>query len=63
MLIIINRCISSHQTTFTELAQEIIKNFNNINLMEYEIDQTKLNKLVESRGRKLLITRPLHLKL
>ena len=55
---IINTCFSSNKLTFTELSKDIITNFNNIHLEEYEIDKKYITTLIESKGRKLILTRP-----
>jgi len=55
MNLIINKCFLSQQTTFNGLKEEIINNFKNIDL---KVSESQLTKLRESKGRKLIITRP-----
>ena len=55
---IINTCFSSNKLTFTELSEDIIANFNNINLDEHEINVKYIAILIESKGRKLILTLP-----
>ena len=55
---LINKCFSSQKNTFNELKEEIINNITAIDLTSCEISQSDLQKLKESNGRKLIITRP-----
>ena len=55
---LISTCFSSNKLTFTELSEDIITNFININLDEYNIDKKYIATLIESNGHKLILTRP-----
>ena len=54
---IIRECSNSKKTTFVELKEEIITNFNNCDLSNCDLSQCSILK-EENKGRKLIITRP-----
>ena len=51
LFIIINNCFSSQHNTFTQLKEEIITNFNAIDLTECEINDLQKGKLIITRPR------------
>jgi hypothetical protein len=54
----INYCLISTEKNFDKFKDEIKEKFRNLNLEDYEISEHVLNKCIESKGRKLLVTRP-----
>lgn len=56
----INRCfdVDIDIISWKDLSEEILNNFNNINLHIVEISDIDMEKLIESNGRKLILTRP-----
>jgi len=55
---IIDDCCKVKTTCFDELREQIITNFTYCDLSKCSITQVQLSKLKESKGRKLIMTRP-----
>ena len=55
---IIDKCCKVKTTSFDELREKIINNITNCDLYKCSITPLRLSKLKESKGRKLIMTRP-----